>query len=130
MADLTEFRQRLRRRWETAVERAAPKLEESLVRAAPRDTGRLADSVEVTARGLSALVGVPVDYATFTTEGTQPHRIIPRNARVLAFAWPKKGPGIFFFRSVNHPGTTGQPWYADQTSRWPNLVEEELNRAD
>lgn len=37
-------------------------------------------------------------------EGTKPHVIQARNAKVLAFYWDKIG-GMFFGPKVNHPGT-------------------------
>lgn len=39
--------------------------------------------------------------------GAKAHVIEAKNAGSLAFLWPKVGPGMFFFRKVNHPGFPG-----------------------
>lgn len=55
------------------------------------------------------LVGVTsVPYALFVHEGTQPHDIYPRNARVLAFIG-SDGTQVFA-RVVHHPGNRPQRW--------------------
>lgn len=47
---------------------------------------------------------------------TKPH-VINGNP-LLVFHWPKAGPGLFFFRSVNHPG-----------SDFTNYLQTKLNEA-
>lgn len=44
-------------------------------------------------------------YSWWVEEGTQPHQIIGNPT--LAFNWPNgpNGPGLYFFKSVMHPGT-------------------------
>ena len=46
-------------------------------------------------------------------EGTKRHRIVAKRAKVLAFFWLKgpSGPGMYFYRSVNHPGTKPNPYH-------------------
>lgn len=39
--------------------------------------------------------------------GARAHPIFAKNAGALAFLWPKAGPGMFFFKSVWHPGYPG-----------------------
>lgn len=39
--------------------------------------------------------------------GARAHPIFAKNAGALAFLWPKVGPGMFFFKSVWHPGYAG-----------------------
>lgn len=48
---------------------------------------------------------------TFITEGTKPHII--RGNPILAFFWERgpEGPGKYFFRHVNHPGTEANPFH-------------------
>lgn len=47
--------------------------------------------------------GSPKLYTPFIVEGTRPHTIVPRNARVLHF---RTAAGVdVFARRVNHPGT-------------------------
>lgn len=46
-------------------------------------------------------------YSLFVHEGTQPHPIFAKNGGLLRFFWANgpQGAGVYFFRSVNHPGT-------------------------
>lgn len=39
--------------------------------------------------------------------GAKAHEIKAKNAPALAFLWPKVGPGMFFFKRVQHPGFAG-----------------------
>lgn len=72
----------------------------------PHEDGspHLADTGHVTVTRGEAVVTFDAPYAAAYHEGARPHVIEARNANVLAFEWPKKGPGIFFFSRVNHPG--------------------------
>lgn len=88
----------------------------------PVDEGRLRSSLQVRfgrdARGPFALVGTDVEYALFVHEGTKPHTIRPRTARVLVFpssGSPGRGHGtrtapLVFAREVRHPGTKPRPF--------------------
>ncbi len=78
-----------------------------------RRTGVLASSVnlgagvsrfEQSSEQITMIVGTNVKYAQIHEYGghTQPHTILPKNARALAFPW--KG-GQAFFRKVEHPGS-------------------------
>jgi hypothetical protein len=85
---------------------------------APRKTSNLSrtirlgqvtdDSVEIIAGGR-----LKVGYAFFVHEGTKPHIIRPRRAKVLAWGGPrtlagglrKGGRATHFAREVKHPGT-------------------------
>jgi hypothetical protein len=67
-------------------------------------------------------VEFPTEYASFSEEGTQPHRI--DGNPLLAFYWPKAG-RVVVVRHVNHPGTRAQKWFAGGTtdSRWQTACE-------
>lgn len=56
------------------------------------------------------LIGFESEHVGPYYFGAAAHVIVPRNARVLAFKWPKRGPGMFFFRKVNHPGNAPHPF--------------------
>lgn len=79
---------------------------------APVDTGRLRASIRAdpprifSLRG-SVTVGSDVEYAAMVNDGTRPHVIRPRNARVLRF---RVGGQVVFARVVNHPGTRARPF--------------------
>lgn len=54
-------------------------------------------------------------YSLFVHEGTAPHQIVAKNGGVLAFFWANgpDGPGTYYFRSVQHPGTKANRFLAD-----------------
>jgi hypothetical protein len=56
--------------------------------------------------------------------GTQPHYIEAVNARALRFYWERgpRGPGIYYFAHVNHPGAKPNDWVAKAI----NVIEPEV----
>lgn len=76
--------------------------------------GNLRNSLRkrIVAAGASptVLVGSDVPYAIFVHEGTRPHVIRPRRARVLVFY---VGNQKVVARSVNHPGTKPNRYLTD-----------------
>lgn len=83
----------------------------------PVDTGALrsshtAGNVTVSGNHVTAEVEATQDYAMFVHEGTRPHVIRPRRAKVLTWG---SGAGRAFARSVNHPGTRRRPWLLNAT---------------
>lgn len=76
---------------------------------APVRTGRLRSSIRAepprffSLRG-SVTVGSDLEYAAAVNDGTRPHVIRPRRAKVLRFS---VGGQVVFARLVNHPGTKG-----------------------
>lgn len=79
---------------------------------APVDTGRLRASIRVERRSVLGLrmrwtIGSDVEYAPMVNDGTRPHVIRPKNAKVLRF---KVGGQTVFARVVHHPGTRAQPF--------------------
>ena len=79
---------------------------------APVDTGRLRSSIRAdpprvfSLRG-SVTVGSDLEYAAMVNDGTKPHVIRPKNAKVLRF---NVGGQVVFARVVNHPGTRARPF--------------------
>jgi hypothetical protein len=79
---------------------------------APVRTGRLRSSIRAepprifSLRG-SVTVGSDLEYAALVNDGTRPHVIRPRNAKVLRFT---VGGQVVFARVVNHPGTKARPF--------------------
>lgn len=107
--------------WETAagiwVDEVAP-LGEMLLRAhAPvgqgRGAGRLRESItpRVERSPGQAMITyyTTVPYARYVLEGTRPHLIEPRNARVLRWLGPG-GIGVRYATRVHHPGTRPNPF--------------------
>jgi hypothetical protein len=60
---------------------------------------------------LTVEVSANTEYAIFVHEGTGPHPIVPRTAKVLRF--PTRGGRIVYTTKVNHPGTDAQPFLMD-----------------
>jgi hypothetical protein len=56
-----------------------------------------------------------VPQALFLEEGTKPHVIRPRTAKVLF--WPAGRGGPAFATKVNHPGTKAYHWLGDGITR-------------
>ncbi len=89
---------------------------------APRSTQQrdhLADSFRSAVGGTGTELYADItttmpDRARFVREGTRPHPITARPGGVLRFDWPQgpRGPGIYFFRRVNHPGTAPNDFVA------------------
>lgn len=84
---------------------------------APVKTGKLRDSivkrfVEEFPTGLGIRVVATAKYAVYVHEGTKAHIIAAKDAKALAFFWANgpRGPGLYFFKQVNHPGTWPHPF--------------------
>jgi hypothetical protein len=79
---------------------------------APVDTGRLRASIRLERRSILGFrnrwtIGSDVVYAPWVNDGTRPHIIRPKNAKVLAF---KSGGRTVFAKVVHHPGTRARPF--------------------
>lgn len=59
-----------------------------------------------------AFVGFYARIALIHHEGTKPHTIVPRHAKVLAF-WSNKSGGMVFTKIVHHPGTRGNHYLTE-----------------
>jgi len=114
----------------------------------PVDKGTLRKSGNVRYADLAATVGYNAPYAYFVHEGTRPHEIVPRRARVLAF--PPSGArgavrggrrvgvfefggrqtvvGLVFARRVMHPGTKAVKYLEGAVRAVEPLVPEFLRR--
>jgi hypothetical protein len=95
--------------------RRAIRVESRAKQLCPVDTGRLRSSIthELVKSGggvMLARIGTNVSYARDVHEGTRPHVIRPRSARVLRFP---AGGRIVYTAYVNHPGTRGRPFLRD-----------------
>jgi hypothetical protein len=72
-----------------------------------KDSGIVEDTLVAGVPGF--LIAFESEHAGYYFMGTVAHEIRPRTANVLAFKWPRVGPGIFHFRRVSHPGTAPHP---------------------
>jgi len=95
--NLFERGERVRVRAKELVGKDTHKLEHSIVKRMGED-----------ASGPFCLVGSEEPHAELHHDGTRPHEIVPRRARVLRF--PASGGGYVFAMRVNHPGTKPNPY--------------------
>jgi hypothetical protein len=111
----------------------------------PRKTGNLGRTIRigrVTDREAETLA--TASYALYVHEGTKPHDIRPRKAKVLAFPAAgsgtlsgrvKKGGRVIFAKRVRHPGTKANPFMlrgarkAIADTGFAKLVIDRWNRA-
>lgn len=63
-------------------------------------------------------------HALFVHWGTRPHKIKPKNKKMLRFP---VGGKFAFAREVNHPGYKGDPWLAEQAAAAPKIFERRVN---
>lgn len=136
MADVSVLKTQIRNRATFAVREASPRLRQKIQATSPVETNRMKINSQVTPQGLTARVRIATPYASFVREGTQPHVIRPRTKKMLAFFWPQAPAGMrrlpdgrVLARSVNHPGTSPNPWYDDALAEWPTMLKDALRRA-
>lgn len=95
----------------TYLEKRAHALALAAARDAPKRTGALAASIEVTVvpgHNPSVVIGSSLDYAYMVHEGTAPHEIsasVP--GRMLRF---RVGGRVVYAQRVYHPGTEADPF--------------------
>lgn len=87
-----------------------------LQEAAPLGEGTLRGSLELdgphdTGGEQVGSVAFPVDHASYTDEGTDPHEIVGNP--LLAFEW---NGATVIVHSVQHPGTRGTGWWTDNAT--------------
>lgn len=81
---------------------------------APYRTGKLRRSIFNKMRDvLNGQVSTATEYAAYVEYGTNPHTIVPRRAKVLAF---KIGGSMVFAKKVQHPGFSGR-FYMRRTAQ-------------
>jgi hypothetical protein len=124
---IMDLQARIRSHYESRVRASAPTLERKLRAAAPVVSGRMRDRTTVTpSRPLHLTVTVDTPYATYTTEGTEPHEIAATRAGALRFFWDRVGPPQpRFYRRVWHPGTQPNPWYKKVIDDWGRILTEQ-----
>lgn len=73
-------------------------------------TGRLQSSITTRTYRMSAFVTASAPYVMYHHDGTEPHMIYPRRARVLRFVVAGR---VVFAARVRHPGTRPNRFLTD-----------------
>jgi HK97 gp10 family phage protein len=113
-----------------ALERSARKIEADAKRNAPVNKqsggGTLRQSISSRMQGnTSAIIESRAKYSAYVDQGTRPHIIRVRNAKVLA----NRRTGQFFGRVVKHPGTKSQPYFTNAVEGNEKFMNNELQDA-
>lgn len=99
---------------------------------APKRTGQFADNIRfrtfIEGNSLGFRISSPQPLGKFIVLGTKPHVIAAKNVQFLRFYWEKgpEGPGVYFFRSVNHPGTKPNRFHDRAYRKWRPEAESSL----
>lgn len=96
---------------------------------APVQTGNLRSSIGSRFKngGLTGIVEATAAHAAFVEFNTRPHVIRAKRAKFLRF---KKGGTYHFRKSVQHPGTTAQPFMRPALdAERPHFIQEITNAA-
>lgn len=102
---------------------------------APKKTGQFREGIFsrifVSGNAITGKVFMPQPLGKWIIRGTKRHPI-PKSlgGKILRFFWPKgpKGPGIYFFRQVDHPGTKPNPFTDRALKTWLPGAERQLRR--
>lgn len=89
-------------------------------------SGDLIRSIDYEVKGSKGVVFTPIEYGKYVEYGTRPHKIRPRNAKVLR--WIDKLGNVIFAREVNHPGGKAYPYMrpaaADVIRDFPKILRQ------
>jgi hypothetical protein len=127
----------LQARQREAVRSITKGITESIRHYAPKRTGVFAAGLgyrtDEKAGGTSGTVFVGGEHAfllPMLIEGTRAHPIYPRGPYPLRFFWERgpRGPGIYYYMHVEHPGTIPLSFVADGIAAMEPQIEIELGR--
>ena len=90
-------------------------------------TGKMSASVQYTPSEMGGKVTASAKHAKFLDEGTKPHRILPRRAKMLRFV--SRSGSIVFARGVNHPGTKAINFSGKESEFVSVAFEDRMDRA-
>lgn len=87
--------------------------------------GNLRQMIDSSSSATRGTVISRAKYSEYVHEGTRPHIIRPKRARVLA----NRRTGQFFGRKVNHPGTRPNPYLKRALGKVKKKITENFNSA-
>jgi len=112
-------------RLNNAIKKSIYEIEKEAKPRTPVVTGRLRSSYQTEFRPLYGSLSPMVNYAIYVHEGTKPHIISVKRAKVLTDG------KIFFGKVVHHPGTKAQPFLREgieaSMDSIRNYFEQEIN---
>lgn len=116
--------------YDRAIERSAFKIEGDAKRNAPVNKqsggGNLRQSISSRMTGkASAVIESRAKYSAYVDQGTRPHIIRAKNAKVLA----NRRTGQFFGKVVHHPGTRAQPYFTNAVKDGVPYINDQLKQA-
>lgn len=100
------------------------------------ETGQFAEGIHYRTFVQDNILGFetfsPMPLAQWIVGGTDPHPIPlqPKTVGALAFYWEDgpHGPGTYFFKQVQHPGTDPNPYPSRAMEKWLPEAEQSLRR--
>ena len=118
------------REFGTAIEKTAFKIQADAFRAAPVNKqsggGNLRQSISSRMTGkASAVIESKAKYSAYVDQGTKPHIIRVKNARVLA----NRRTGQIFGKVVRHPGTRATNYFSNAVKSGEKFINNELKTA-
>lgn len=93
----------------------------------PQRSGQLHKSQSIKVGGSSFMPALIVEYkapqANYTDEGTRPHEIVAKRAKVLRF---KVGGKVIYRKRVSHPGNKPTRWFRKTVTQanWNNVLRD------
>ena len=116
--------------YSAAIERSAFKIEADAKRAAPVNKesggGNLRQSISSRMTGTAAaVIESRANYSAYVDQGTRPHIIRIKNAKVLA----NRRAGRFFGKIVHHPGTRKNPYFTNAVEGNIGFINDRLKDA-
>lgn len=85
----------------------------------PVRSGYLKRSLMIRVQPHRIVIGPTAEYAPFVEFDTKPHKITAKNKKALSFM---VGGKKIIVRSVNHPGTTAQPFVRPAFESWVKTI--------
>jgi len=124
------FPVRMTKELDVAISRIILRVESDAKKLAPVNKqsggGNLRQSIRSQMTGTaSGMVEVGADYAEYVHEGTRPHTIVIKSARVLA----NKRTNQIFGKKVMHPGTKPNPFLQAAIDKNEEFINDQFDKA-
>ena len=98
---------------------------------------KLTESIKYRVENNTVIIYTDNEILTFIEEGTKPHKIRPKNKKLLVFEANKRGTrkdgskfvygDLIFAKVVNHPGTDPKPFFSSVFFESEGVIKQFLN---